>query len=524
MGERLDSWKAIADHLGREVRTVQRWERERRLPVHRLPGGDKPRVYALKSELDQWLQAGKAASAVEPSAAVLPLVNLTGDRENEYFCDGLADEIINALTRIPGLRVTARTSSFAFRGREQDVREIGARLGAAALLEGSVRHCAGRVRVSVQLVSAEDGYHLWSECYDREMADVFAIQDEIAHAVAASLRLRLAPKSLVDRPTGDLEAYNLWLKGRCAGARWTMEGIAQARRLYAAAMARDPRFPLPYVSDAEMLFEASWFGLTPPATAAREAKEAVLKALALDDALGEAHSLLGSLLGILEYDWQGAGRAFARALDLSPGSSMVLLRHAWYFLAPLRRVAEAASELRRALALDPLSPLLHSILGMVLILAREYDEAETECRLALQMAPGFWWPHFFLGAALMLKGEVEAAIGHFQQAWDLLGPDPLAIGNKCCVFGMVGRREEAERAFAQLEEMAHTSEVSALAFAWACLGLGDDRVFDWLGRAIDERSPAVVHLPTLAIYDRIRDDPRFVKLLTRMGLGGANIP
>ena len=160
MGERLDSWKDIAAYLGRDLRTVQRWENERRLPVHRLPGGDKPRVYALPSELDAWLRTSPAEDREPASVAVLPFVNLTADKESEYFGDGLADEVINALTRIPGLRVTARTSSFAFRSKEQDVREIGARLGAAALLEGSVRRQQNRVRVSAQLVSAEDGYHL----------------------------------------------------------------------------------------------------------------------------------------------------------------------------------------------------------------------------------------------------------------------------------------------------------------------------------------------------------------------------
>jgi TolB-like protein len=205
----LDSWKQIAAYLHRDVRTIQRWERTRGLPVHRWPGGEKPAVYALRTEIDAWRRSDSerdvratagtrqrlphAITFPDQSVAVLPFANLSADPENEYFSDGLADEIITALTRIPGLRVTARTSSFAFRGRALDVREIGSRLGVRAVLEGSVQRSEGRVRVSAQLVNVGDGFHLWSERYDRDLADVFAIQDEISRAIAAALRVRLAP-------------------------------------------------------------------------------------------------------------------------------------------------------------------------------------------------------------------------------------------------------------------------------------------------------------------------------------------
>ncbi|MCX6638098.1 MAG: hypothetical protein NT090_23830 [Acidobacteria bacterium] len=517
MIERLDSWKDVATYLGRDVRTVQRWESERRLPVHRLPGGDKPRVYALKSELDAWLRVSAPEPPEIPSIAVLPFASLAAEKENEYFGDGLADEIINALTRIPGLRVTARTSSFAFRSKEQDVREIGTRLGAATLLEGSVRRQENRVRVSAQLVSAEDGYHLWSECYDRELSDIFAIQEELARSIALALRVRLAPSPLVTRPTQDLEAYNLWLKGRCLGARYTPEAIAGARECFEAALARDPRFPLPYVAIGELLFDAIQFGLL-PAAEARRAKDAVLKALALDDRLGEAHALLGTLEGILEHDWTAAERSFERARELNPGSTTVRHRHALHFLVPKLRIPEALDELRQAIVRDPLSPRLHGTLGLTLTFARDYERAIEECRTAAELAPGLWWPHWFLGGALIFQGRADEAIAQFHQAVEIGGLGPLAMGGMCLVHGLAGRTDEAGRFFSQLLDAARAAPVPPLAFAWAYLGLRDERVFEWLEKAIDARDPAVTHMPGMPIYDGIRGDPRFRTLLAKMGL------
>ncbi len=516
MGERLDSWKEIATYLGRDVRTAQRWEGERHLPVRRLPGGDKPRVYALKSELDAWLRTSPAERREPESVAVLPFVNLTADKESEYFGDGLADEIINALTRIPGLRVTARTSSFAFRSKDQDVREIGARLGAAALLEGSVRRQNNRVRISAQLVSAEDGNHLWSESYERELGDIFAIQDELARSIALALKVRLTPAPLVERRTEDLEAYSLWLKGRCLGVRYTPEAIAGARACFEAAIARDPRFPAPYVAIAELLFEAAQYLLL-PATEARRAKQAVLKALSLDDRLGEAHALLGTLESVLEYDWACAERAFERALELLPGSSTVLARHAWYFLVPKLRTAEAVETLRHAVALDPLSPLMHLYLGLTLTVAREYDSAVQECRAAVELAPALWWPHWMLCTALLFQGEAEEAIAQGRLAAGIYGA-PGVVAGMCAVYGLLGRTGEARQCFAQVRDIAATTPIPPLGMAWAYLGIGDERVFEWLEKAIDARDPAVTHMPSMPIYDAIRDDPRFRALLAKMGL------
>ena len=216
MSDRLDSWKEICTYLGRDRRTLGRWERERGMPVHRIPGGNKPRIFALTSEIDVWLRSGASGpasstrEALEPDApvvAVLPFLILAGDKESEYFGDGLADDVINALTRIPDLKVMARTSSFAFRGKDRDVRRIGAQLGASVLLEGSLRRAGSRIRVSAQLVATTDGCHLWSDTFDRELIDIFAIQDEIADAIARALRSRLVDRRRARRAPPSMDAW-----------------------------------------------------------------------------------------------------------------------------------------------------------------------------------------------------------------------------------------------------------------------------------------------------------------------------
>ncbi|MFB3778100.1 MAG: hypothetical protein ACE141_10830 [Bryobacteraceae bacterium] len=519
MADRLDSWKSIAAYLGREVRTVQRWAVSRRLPVHRLPGGNKPRVYALKPELDGWLESGPSqAPAGAPSIAVLPFVSL-GDESTEYFGDGLADDIIDALVRVPGLRVIARTSSFAFRGQTRDVRAIGARLGAANLLEGSIRCSGDRVRVSAQLVSAADGCHLWSESYDRLLTDVFAVQYEIAQAIAGALDIRLSLETSCERPPGDLRAYALWLKGRAAAALYTAEGFGTAQECYAAAIARDPRFAIPYVDAAEALINAATFGMTPSPDAARRARELVLAALELNESLGEAHAVRGSLEAVMGHDWRAAEASFQRAQELSPGSASVLWRHAWYYLDPLGRIEEEVAEAREAAARDPLSALTHSILGLVLMVARDYAGAAREQRLAVELAPGLAYPQWFLGTALLLSGKLSEGFAQCRSVYERYGSDPMAVGGMSVVYALSLRRGKARALLSRLESLTANTHVPPLAFAWAYLGLADDRVFDWLDRAIAEHDPAAIHMPSMPIYDAIRDDPRFGALLAKMNLG-----
>lgn len=518
MGERLESWKEIAAYLGREVRTVQRWAQARRLPVHRLPGGARPRVFSLKPEIDTWLHmAAREPREDAASVAVLPFLNLAGDEEGQSFGDGLADDVINALVRVPGLRVTARTSSFAFSGRGHDVRDIGARLGAAWVLEGSVRRDRKRVRVSAQLVSCQDGYHAWSEWYDRDLKDIFAIQDDIARSIALALKVKLSAEPAATRPTDDLVAYELWVSGRSVSQQLTPDAFVKARDHYESAIARDPQFALPYFGLADLLLYGAQFGLTPSSDAAPRARAAITRSLELNDMFGEAHALRGILQGILDYDWPGAEASFERAFQLSPGSAAVLAQHAWYQLVPRMQIAQAAVEASQAVAQDPLSPVTHAVHGLVLTVARKPGQAVEACQRAVDLAPGLWWLRWFYGSALLMAGRPVRGFQQCRKAYEVVH-HPLAVGGMCAVYGIFRQSRKARQMLSELHDIARTADVPPLAFAWAYLGLGDDRVFEWLEKAVDARDPAVTHMPSMPIYDSIRDDARFRALIAKMHL------
>ncbi|MGE5362037.1 MAG: hypothetical protein ACM3NQ_23725 [Bacteroidales bacterium] len=520
MGEHLGSWKEIAAYLGREVRTVQRWAATRRLPVHRLPGSERPRVFAFTDEIDAWLRADIAgAKMAEPAAsvAVLPFLNLTGNADGEHFGGGLADDIINALVRVPGLRVTARTSSFEFTGRGRDVRQIGARLGVVWLLEGSVRRDGDRIRVSAQLINAADGCHAWSERYDRRLTDLFAIQDDIARSIALALRLTLARPAVLAPPTGDLAAYELWMRGRSTSQEYTADAYARARECYEAAIARDPGFARAHFALAELLFYGVEFGLSTSASDIPRARQALARTLECDELLGEAHALLGVFQGLLEYDWSAAEQSFARAFALSPGSCSILSQHAWYHLVPRLKLEEAVNEAHQSVALDPLSPFVRGHLGLTLQAARQYSHAVDECRRALELAPGLWWLRWFYGTALLLQGKDKLGFRQCQMVYER-NPQPTVAGAMALLCGLFHRPGEARRLLTALEEMSQRTYVAPTAMAWAYLGLGDDRAFEWLGKAIEARNPVVTHLPSMPFYDGIRNDLRFQPLLAKMRL------
>ena len=288
------------------------------------------------AEVKQALQQAAAAPVSNPpSIAVLPFSNLSGDKENEYFSDGLAQDILNALVKVPGLLVTARTSTLAFVGKGQDIRSIAQGLNVEYILEGSVRKLGSRLRVTAQLIKASDGYHLWSERYDREMTDVFAIQDEISQAIVETLKLKLSGQPLLNRPTADLEAYNLYLRGRHLSARLNPESVRVARGYFEQALARDSKYALAYAGVGYLLFIEAVWGQASPRGILPDAKRALQKALELDGSLPEAHAYLGSVLGYYDYDWAGAEREMKRALELGPAVAEVHFCYAMHFLQPL---------------------------------------------------------------------------------------------------------------------------------------------------------------------------------------------
>jgi adenylate cyclase len=527
----LDSWKEIGRHLNCDERTAQRWERTKHLPVRRVPGGTMPRVFALKSELDEWRCSRRtslpdapvpplsALVASMPSVAVLPFLNLASDGDR-YFTEGLADEIITALARLPGLRVTARTSSFALRGQERDVREIGRILNVKTVLEGSVRRSGNRIRVTAQLVDTSEGYHLWTDKFDFGPADIFVIQDEITQAVAGGLRLTL---SSALRPPGpppkSEEAHRLWLKGRYHSQRHTPEEIVHSRDLFERAIELDPGFARAHVGLAESWWDGAFWGLDDPREAVAIGRRSALKALETDPDLGEAYSLLGIYLGVHDFDWPAAERAFERALELAPGSAEVRSRYAAWFLEPNLRLDEASAQLELALQHDPLSSTIHAYLGHDLIFRREFKRAAEELQLAVDLEPCFWLAQMLLAGAYAFQGKFERSIVTCRRASERCGVNLLLLGSEACVHGMVGNRQGAEELRDQLLNARRGGYLPSLAIAWFHVGLGEwDRCLDWLEKAIDERHPLIVEFAPKPLYDNVRHHPRFQALLSRMAL------
>jgi serine/threonine-protein kinase len=453
-----------------------------------------------------------------PSLAVLPFANLSADKENEYFSDGLAEDIIDALTQLPGLRVMARTSAFAFRGREQDVRKIGAELNVENILEGSVRRAGSRIRVTAQLVKASDGYHLWSQRFDREMTDVFAIQDEISQVIVEKLRVRLAAdRPLVKRHTENVEAYNFYLKARYQLLRFTPEGLAKSKEYYEQALALDPNYALAWHGLAGFSNVLGMAGLMPPKAANAQAERATRKALQLDDQLAEAHAMMGALRAS-EFDWKGAQLEFTRAVALDPASVDVLRWYDHYYLGPMKLLDEAVAAYLKALETDPLSPSLQSQLGYIYCLQRDWNRAITQCRTALDLDPQFW-VYMLLGSCYFHMGRYDDAIRAMETQAQVLGRSSFALGGLGWAYAQTGRRGEALELLEELHERAQHGYTPSWSFAVIHSGLGEmDKAFDWFEKAIDEHEPLMLHVDVHPNYDPLHTHPRYRALLRKMNM------
>jgi serine/threonine-protein kinase len=455
-----------------------------------------------------------------PTIAVLPFANLSADKENEYFSDGLAEEIINALTKVPGLRVTARTSSFAFRGKDVEISEIGARLKVDHILEGSVRKSGNRIRVSAQLVKVSDSYHLWSERYDREMTDVFTIQDEISQAIVEKLRVHLmGGRQPVKRPTRNLEAYNSYLKGRYHKDKVTPDGLVKGQLFFEQAIEVDPDYALAYYGLAEALWLTGYYGFRAPRDVIPKSKSATLRALELDDELAEAHAMLGMILGNYEYEWKAAEREFKRALDLDPASGVCHDRYGYYFLRPMLRLDEAVAEVQRALEIDPLSLFVNGHLAYVFHIRREYDSALAQYRSTLDLDPNYALGHWLLSISCLVCGMLDAAVAEAETLVRLAGCVPLAIGVLGAGYAATGRTDEALAMIAELNEAGRKVYVSPAYKGWIAVSMDDlDGTFECLEKAVEQRDPMMVNLNSEPFYDKLRSDPRYHALLRKMNL------
>jgi eukaryotic-like serine/threonine-protein kinase len=475
----------------------------------------------LKAAIDSCLapQAGIESAGV----AVLPFANMSGASDDDVLCEGLAEEVINALTRIPGLRVIARTSAFAVGRMGLDIREAGARLGVDSILEGSVRRAGARVRVAAQLVKASDASHLWSERYDRELTDVLALEDEIAEAIAGRLRGslgRVEPRLQSQRSAVDAEAHAAYLEGRHYFARGTPAALAQAEACYQRAIGRDAGFALAYDSLAELYWFLGFFGGAPPREAFAQSTWYALRALELDDTLAEAHALLGMLRKELDYNWLEVDRELRRARDLNGRSQLVRLRYAISGLLPHGRVGEALAELDVALRDDPLSLFLRWWVAVMAVLDRRFERAIEEGRHMIALEPAHFLGHWALGLGLDATGAGDEALAALRRAHELSGGSPFTLGFLACACGRAGRREEAQALLSGAARAAGERYVPPSTFAFGCVGVGDrDAAFEWLERTIEGRDPLIMPIKTYYFLDPLRDDPRFAALLRKMNLG-----
>jgi serine/threonine-protein kinase len=460
--------------------------------------------------------ASKETPADGPSIAVLPFVNLSANKENEYFSDGLAEEIINALARVPELRVIARTSAFAFRGGEHDLRSIGQRLRVGAILEGSVRSSGNRIRVTVQLIRVADESHLWSERYEREMTDVFAIQDEISEAIAKALKVKLAAPR---RWTTNVEAFQSCLKGLYWYQRYTPESLANAKGSFEEALRHDPACAPAWAGLAVYYFGLGALSIRRMTEMGPLARSAAESALGIDSTVSEAHSVLGLVAGSVEFDWNAAERHFQVAM-VDPVPPLVRVRYALYFLTPLGRFDEAVAQYRRALETDPLSMMVHYGLAFALYCQRRYDEAIEHAAAAVELSPEHWLVHFAMGLALARKGCPEEAIVSLETTVQLSPSFTLATGFLAASYARAGEPERAQKLIDEVTAKSSEHYVSAACFGVYHAALGHaDQMFEYLETALAERDPYLTRIDAEPCFEPFRTDPRYRLLLARMNLG-----
>jgi TolB-like protein/Flp pilus assembly protein TadD len=455
------------------------------------------------------------------SVAVLPFEDLGPDGGNDAFCDGLSEELINGLTKERRLRVVAHSSSFQFRGRHLDAREIGRLLGVGSIVEGSVRRSGERLRVSAQLIDAADGCHLWAEQYDRRLADVFEIQEELAAAVVRELKGELAAGG-AGRPrrrrTPDLEAYGLYLLGRSYWHRRFGGYLEKAIDAFQGAIDRDPLFAEAHSGLADSLSTLGAFAFAPPGSVFPRAAALASRALELDDGLAEAHASLAFVDMCHAWSWPSAGRRLERALDLSPGSALIRLWNGHY-LSIVGSLDEAVAEVTRAQALDPLSPVVRANLGWTLMLARDCDRAIGELRRVIDVEPGNGLASFYLGFAFAVAGRHPEALAAFERVLAATPDMPWAAESIGWVRGLMGDRLGALGALREAEERRAARYVPDSAIALLHLGLGqDEQALSWLEKAYAARDALMPWLGRMPGFDRLRTQPRFRAILEGVGL------
>jgi TolB-like protein/Tfp pilus assembly protein PilF/DNA-binding XRE family transcriptional regulator len=499
------------------------------LPVLRLKAepGARDRLLELAEQAQQQrtdtqVGADGRQGPRKPSIAVLPFLSLSTPTENEYFCEGLAEELIGALTRIRGVFVVARSSAFSFRTKDADVREIGRRLNVDTILEGSVQKVGERLRITAQLVDAANGFQFWSERFDRQMTDVFSIQDEITLAIVKHLKVELLAKervAVLAKKQENLESYNLYLKGRFYWAQ-RPQGIAKAIEFFERAIEKDPASARARAGLADCYATlGSWEnGALPPIDAMALANAAATKALELDNRLAEAHTTLAYRTVHHDWDWTTAEAQFQCAFKLNPNYAVC---HHWYshYLMAVGRTDESLRASKRCLELDPLDLVINIHMAWHYHFARQYEQAVEQCWKTSELHPNSFWPAWFFGLAYEQQGQIDRAEEELQVAVKMSGDVTFASAALGHLYGSAGKTAQARSIFDELTARASRSYVPAYDIALVCAGLGwKDQALGYLHRAHQERSGWMTYINVDPRLDPLREDARFIDLLNGMRL------
>ena len=453
-------------------------------------------------------------AAAAPSVAVLPFVNMSREKDDEYFSDGITEEVINALANVEGVRVVSRTSAFAFKGKNLSMKKIGEELAVATVLEGSVRREGSDLRIVAQLINAADGYHLWSKTYDRKLENVFAVEDELARSIADALRPQLLKGAtpLVRQPTSSTEAHDLYLQGRHFWNKRTPEGLTKAIGLFQKAIEVDPAFALAYSGLADCYLLQAEYTPIRPVDILPLALSQARKALELNAALAEPHATLG-LIAMNGYDWAEAEREFKRAIELRTGYATA---HHWYalLLVGLGRFPEAQAEAERAVELDPASLIVNNMLGVVFYVSRDYARAIDAFQRTLQLDPTFGPAHGFLACAYVGAGRKREALEQIAQV-DEGDAEHMAL--RAWVLWIAGENENAAKLARRVIDRSSRNPVRPGILAASYWMLGDrDRAFSFLDQAYVERDWTMRELKVNPMFDQMRGDPRFQKLVAKL--------
>jgi TolB-like protein/Flp pilus assembly protein TadD len=518
----------LAPELERIIRKCLQKERERRYQSSReivIDLENVTRSLSVGADPPARVRRSRRSRSVIDSLAVLPLVNDSGDPKAEYLSDGITESITSNLSQLPTLRVMAFSAVRRYKGKDVDPQTIGRELGVRAVLTGRVLPLGDRFVIGTELVDVADGSQLWGAQYNRALPDIFEAQEDIAREVSDKLRLRLSRaqrKLLAKRYTIDPEAYTLYLKGNHYCGKWTEAGWKQGIAYFTQAVARDPNYGLAYAALANTYIKLGLFGVTPQRESYAKARAAAMKALEIDGGLAEAHTSAGVVMHFYDWDWAGAGRELRRAIDINPNYAEAHFMLS-YHLTHMGQFDEAFAEIAYAQELDPLSVLY--IVGAADIHkdARQYDRAIELCQKALELDAGYGEAFFFSGQAYEYQGRHDRAIADYRRAQALLGDTPELIASLGHAYAVSGKRDEARKRLGELLELSRVRCVDSALIAAVYGALGEhDEAFRWIEQAFEDRSGVLVHAKVEPIFDDLRQDARFPRVLQRLGFAASS--